>query len=344
MKRGMKCLVIVFVGVMLASCAQEARQTAASESRAIRVVTMVMDSVAEDVERRYVGVVEEDFSTMLSFSNTGYLEHLAVDEGSEVKKGDLLARLDKRMAQSMYDGAKAKLLQAQDAYERLKLIYDEGALAEVKWVEMQTNLTSAESMEAVARKTLEDTELFAPFDGVVGARMADEGMNLLPMQHVLKLMDIDKVYVRFAIPENEVVSVKRDMMASVRVEALGNEVFEGRITARGVVADALSHSYVGKVSLENKGHRLLPGMVCDVRVSHQAGGQGAMVVPAKVVQVGLEGTHVWVIVDGCAERRCVTVGDYTADGVMVTDGLQMGDEVVCEGILKLYEGAEVNVR
>ncbi len=341
MKNNLYILYVLGLSLLVASCANDKGQTQQHEKHPIKVSVVSVDSVVSTVGRHYVGVVEEDYAASLSFTNMGYLEQVSVNEGMYVAEGDVIAQLDKRTAQSMYDGAKAKLLQAQDAYERLKLLYDEGGLAEVKWVEMQTNLKSAESMEQVARKTLEDTELVAPFAGIVGEKLADAGMNLLPMQPVLSLLDIDHVQVRFAIPENEVVTVTKGMNTRVTVGALNDKEYKGEISDRGVVADALSHSYEAKIRLANDAHALLPGMVCKVYVASAAEVAG-FVLPTHVVQVNLDGHFVWVVEAGSAMRRMVQVGDYVPGGVLVISGLKVGDKVLTEGLMKVYEGADVS--
>ena len=90
--------------------------------------------------------------------------------GDRVAKGQLIATVDPFSMQSSYDAAKASLAQAEDAYRRMKELYDKGSLPEIKWVEVQSKLQQAKSMEEVARKNLDDCKLYAPFSGIISER------------------------------------------------------------------------------------------------------------------------------------------------------------------------------
>ena len=97
-------------------------------------------------------------------------EPVKVDLGSRVRQGQLLAALDEVSMQNTYQAAKAALKQAEDAYQRMKELHEKGSLAEMKWVEVQSKLQQAQSMEAVARKNLTDCQLYAPFSGVIAEK------------------------------------------------------------------------------------------------------------------------------------------------------------------------------
>lgn len=100
--------------------------------------------------------------------------------GDRVAKGQLIATVDPFSMQSSYDAAKASLAQAEDAYRRMKELYDKGSLPEIKWVEVQSKLQQAKSMEEVARKNLDDCKLYAPFSGIISEKMAEVGQNIMP--------------------------------------------------------------------------------------------------------------------------------------------------------------------
>lgn len=336
---GTTCVLCILLAAGCISCSKLTPKEAAPEVISVKVLTI--DSIhQEGIIRNYVGSVEESFSTRLSFGTGGYIKNNYVSEGKMVKKGQLLLSLDKRNAESAYKAAKATLTQAQDGYKRLKQVYDQGSIAEVKWIEMQTNLAQAESMEQIALKSLNDCDMYAPFAGVVGEISAESGMNLLPMQPVLKLMDIDKVHISFSVPENEISVISIGQKARVEISALNNAQYSGKIIERGVVADPLSHSYTVKVELGNAQHELLPGMVGKVFIENGADAQG-FVVPSNAIQTGLNGSYVWIDDNGKATRRQVKTDGFVRNGVLITDGLKQGDKIITEGYLKICEGISI---
>lgn len=148
----------------------------------------------------------------------------------------------------------------------MRTLHENKSLPDMKWVEVESKLEQARSMERISRKNLEDRNLYAPFGGVIGKRMVEAGENVQPGQPVFSLLRIETVNVKIAVPENEVATLG-DQAAMIKVAALGGQCFEGKVTEKGIVANPISHTYEAKIRLENPSGALLPGMVCDVRLS-----------------------------------------------------------------------------
>lgn len=312
------------------------------ERAPLPVEVMVIDTVSGHLTRVYVGEVEEKLSVSLSFPVGGKVERVYVHEGDHVNVGQLLAVVNSTNAQNAYNSAKASLQQAEDAYRRLKKIYDQGSLAEVKWIEMQATLEKARSLEQIAKKQLEDCTLTAPISGVVSSCNAKAGGNMLPGEPAVTLLDMGNVSVTFSVPESEINSVTVGNEAYVCVPALNNRMLTGRISERSVSASRVAHSYQVKITFPNPDKSLLPGMVCKVMLD-QPDSQG-FVIPAKCVQTRPEGLSVWVVENGRAQRRLITSTEFVADGVLVSSGLYPGDTIVTAGLQKLYTNAELIIK
>lgn len=332
-------LTVVMLFLVTAGCKHKAPQV---KSAPIAVEVMAVDTVSGGMTRTYVGEVEENLSVSASFPTGGRVERVYVHEGDRVSAGQVLATVNSATAQNAYNSAKASLEQAEDAYKRLKKVYDQGSLAEVKWVEMETNLERARSMEQIARKQLEDCTLRSPISGIVGSCNATAGASLLPGEPAVTVLDLGKVCVTFSVPESEISSVRVGEDAYVYVPALGNRMMTGRITDRGVTSSRVSHSYQVKIAFSNTDKSLLPGMVCKVLLE-QPENQG-FVVPAKCVQTRPEGLSVWVVENGRAQHRIITSSSFVANGVLVSSGLHPGDTVITAGMDKLYVNAELRIQ
>lgn len=322
--------------LLLASCKHHEEKV---ERTPVAVEVLTIDTLDGVMTRTYVGEVEANESVALSFPAGGKVEKVLVHEGDAVYAGQRLATVNRSTAQNAYNSAKAQLDQAEDAYKRLKKVYDQGSLAEVKWVEMLTALEKARSLEQIARKQLDDCALIAPCSGVVGECRAQAGGSLIPGEPVLTILDVNRVAVTFSVPESEIATVTEGSEVRVLVPALNNRTLTGKITERSMSASKVSHSYEVKVSLPNADKQLLPGMVCKVLLK-QADTKG-IVVPAKCVQTRPEGQSVWVVKQGKAERRVVQSTEFVANGVLISSGLQPGDVVVTQGMEKLYQGAQI---
>ncbi len=170
------------------------------------------------------------------------LNRYMADEGTHVKKGQLLASLNSDNYRNALQLTAAKEKQAKDAYDRLSEVYKNGSLPEVKMVEMETGLEQANAAAQIATKNLADCKLYSPANGIIGKRSIEPGMNVIPGITVLTIVKIDKVFIRVSIPENEIVSTNVGQQALIRVPALKDHDFPGTDrTKRGHGKSIVAH-------------------------------------------------------------------------------------------------------
>ena len=343
MKKYFKSSVSVMILVACAACAQQ-RETQTQE-KIIPVKIMEIAATQTADGKKYVGTVEESVAVSLSFSLLGTVEEVFVQEGQRVRKGQLLATLNTATAENSYQGAIAKLRQAQDAYDRLTKVYENGSLPDIKFVEVETGLQQAKSMAAIAKKNLDDCRLYAPRDGVISTRNIEAGSNVNPAQAAFKLVSVDKVYVKIPVPENEIGSISVGQAASVVVAALNNAVFSGKIEMKGVSANFISHTYEAKIGIANPQSQIMPGMVCKVSLTGNNDNDTAeIIVPSSAVQISADGRqYVWLAEGNLACRRYIKTGNLADSGIAVANGLAAGDNLIVEGFQKVSEGMKISI-
>lgn len=295
----------------------------------------------------YVGTVVERSGTALSFEVPGNVLTLRADQGDRVARGQLLATIDPASLRDAYRVAQSALRQAQDAYRRFEPLHSQGVVSDIRWVEIQTQLEQAQSAERMARTQLSRTSLVAPFAGVIAARTAERGMNVMAGQQIYRLVDISRVDIRIAVPEGEVSAIRVGAKARVEVPAAGG-VYGAVVAEKGIEANAVSHTYDVKLAVDAAGGRLMPGMVGSVRMDGAAvgapSGAAAIEVPVDAVKLDADNRRfVWTVEGGTARRQYVTVGRFTDGGVEITSGLKPGDRVVTDGSQKISSGMKVRV-
>lgn len=289
----------------------------------------------------YVGVVEEEQSTLVSFTGMAILKTLHAREGQSVRKGQLLATIDDTQARNALAAAKSTLDQASDAHARMKTLHESNSLPDMKWVEIESKLQQAKASYDMCLKNVEDCSLYAPCSGVVGSKIMNVGETVLPSQPVLHILSIDRVKVRVSIPEKEIATITPETATLIMPDALPGETFEGGTIEKGVSADAVSHTYDIRIALENPGHKLLPGMVAKVDVKNNAETR-KITLPVKAIQQTTEKTlFVWVEKDGKAQHRSITVGETSGNRIAIESGLQEGDNVIVDGYQKVGEGTPI---
>lgn len=328
----------------LISCSAEENK-AATERGPVKVTTMEAHEVEVTGMRSYAGTIEESAGAAISFPVGGTMQQLYVNVGDRVAKGQLIAVLDASNLQSAYDIAKATLDNAQDAYNRMKMLHDANSLPEMQWVEVQNALRQAQSSVDIAAKTLGDAKLYAPRAGYVSEKITDAGMTVAPGMPVVKIVTIDPVKVSVSIPENEIAAIHTGDAAVVTVGALGSQQFTGKVDEKGVAANPLSRSYDVKITIPNPSSQLLPGMICDVVVDRQGTSMKAMVLPINSVLLDADNHYfVWLDIDGHAAKRVVETGGMCDEGIIITSGLSAGDKVIVEGQQKVSQGTAVEAK
>ena len=328
--------------VLMSGCGS--REQASQQLEPVKVKVMTVASSVRNETVRFSGTVQEENGSALSFPLMGRVKSVQVDLGSRVRQGQLLATLDEASVESTYQAAKAALKQAEDAYRRMKELHEKGSLADMKWVEVQSKLQQAQSMEAVARKNLTDCRLVAPFAGVIAEKNLEVGQNVVPGVQVIKLVSDDRLKVRIAVPETEIMHVTKGQKAVIEAPVLNGRQAEGVVMEKGIQANPLSRSYEVNIGIQTPNMGLLPGMVTEVWLQDADKSQ-ACVLPASVIQLDESNRYfVWVKgADGKASKRVVTCGKFTASGVTVVAGLSEGEEVIVEGQQKVCEGTPLAI-
>jgi len=316
-------------------------KTTPTVQKQVPAVETMVASLSETVSSpTEIGVVEESQSLSLSFRTSGNVSAVYVKEGATVSKGQLLAELDKETLQSAYDAAESTLSQAEDALNRMEKLHESGALPDIQWVEVQSKVQSARSVEIMARKALEAAELKAPMAGLILQRSIETGENVMPGVGVFKLVNIDQVDVLFSVSEDVVSSISDGDAVSVTLKSTG-ETFQGKVWGRKLKSDALSHTYDVRVRVSNAGHKLLPGMICRAQLGGTTS-EKSITVPQEAVLLNSDNSRfVWTVSDGKAVLTPVTIGGFVPGGVKVLSGLSEGSLVVVKGMQKISEGMTV---
>ncbi len=256
------CRVVILTGILVAlgGCRHDSKEKTSRPPVKVKTLTVANNGVEES--NTYSGTVEEESGTVVSFSTAGTIRTLTVSEGMTVSKGQLIGTLDDGSLRSAYNIAKATLEQAQEAYDRMKILHESNSLPDIKWVDVQSKLKQAENAVEIARIALNDAKLYAPVSGVVAEKMASVGQTVAPGVPVVKIVDIHSVKVGISIPENEVGKFAKGASAVITTGATPDKSYEGRLVEKGVTANPLSRSYLMKYQVANSDGKLLPGMIC----------------------------------------------------------------------------------
>lgn len=336
----MKKLILACLIVVAASCANNGNRKI-TEKEPINVGVITVAPMNAQYYKVYVGEINASGSAVISTNHSGILEAINVKQGTQVNRGDVLAEVLSKNVIASYEISHATLRQAEDGYERVKKVHQTGTVADVKLVEIETQLAKAIAAAKSSEEAMEECRIKAPFNGTVSEVLVEQGIQINPGTPILKLVDLSTIEVTIPVPEGEIGKIKIGQKALIDVPALDITGIEAHVELKGVTAASPSHTYKCTLVPEKKQTNLYPGMVCKVRLS-EVSDEMRIRIPASAVEMDSNGRFVWVVKDGKVGRAYVTVDGYQEQGVVISSGLEQGDKVIVKGAAKVSTGMTVN--
>jgi membrane fusion protein (multidrug efflux system) len=303
------------------------------------VEPVVLDRIERAVSA--VGVARPVRSVSLAPSASGRVTSLEVEGGQTVVEGDVILRLDDAAQRAAVDDAEAELRRAQAAFSRSEQLYAQGRVADNAFELVRAERATARAALAMARKALQDRTLRAPFAGAIGFLDTDIGAIIGGDDAVATLDDISALDVDFAVPERFFGELAPGAAIRATTEIYPGETFAGAVTGIDRRIDTVSRSFDARARIANPGARIPAGAF--MRVTLVLDSREGIVAPEEAVVAEAGRTYVYVIAEGRAARRAVTLGQRRAGAVEVRDGLSEGELVVTRGLQKARDGAPVNI-
>lgn len=335
---------LLMVSAAIVSCATRTPSDKSAGEEKIAEVGALKVVSTTDVpgELGYVGTVKAMKSAKIAARYSGTVDNINVMQGRHVAGGAVIAEISSPTLQSTQAAAAATYGYAKDALDRVMKVKDAGGVTEQKLIEVRTEHDKALAALQGADQALAECLVKAPFSGVIGEVLVEAGENVLAAQPLATIFDISSLEIEISVPEAEMASVAVGDWMDVRIPALGDKYVKAKVSGRGIVGSALSHSYTCTLTPTGKVDGLLPGMVCSVKKSDMK--NALIVIPVTAVKTDSEGLYVWTIDNGTAAKRHISTSGYAGDGVIVAGGLEDGDIVITSGAGKVSTGMKVKIK
>jgi membrane fusion protein (multidrug efflux system) len=263
-----------------------------------------------------------------------------VQEGALVQKGDLLFKLDDADLRAELKRLEGRVGLAVATEERQRELLAQKLVSQQEYDRARSELTANQGELEAVKVALAKTEIRAPFAGRVGLRRASEGAYIGPNTPLTMLQDVSRLKLDFTLPERYADEVRRGQAFSFRVEGRG-ETFKGEVAAVEPVIDTATRSLLVRGVVPNPQGFLTPGASASVDFEVQAG--DGILIPSRALVPSIKGHSVFVVRDGRAEERPVTIGLRTAERVQILAGLAPGDTVLTSNLLRLRAGVAVRI-
>lgn len=295
---------------------------------------------------KYPGKVRALDRVDLSFEVSGKLVELAINEGQQINKGDLIARIDPRDFKNRLAVAMAKVNHAKTELGRYANLLDAKVVAKNTYDVKKRNYDVVVSDMKIARKALDDTSLKAPFNGRIGKRFIENYQVVQAKQPIVSLQRVSAIEIIVNAPENVMGRRKDKNKIEMSAEFVNYPGDKYPLTVKEFATEADSQTQTYRVVLimpnpEDK--TILDGMTANVFLKVSQNGDNAFDVPVQSVFFDRKGqAYVWKVGDDLrVTQQQVTAGIPKQDDIEILAGLSSGDKIVTAGVQNLTEGQMV---
>ena len=327
---------------LFAEPVSSARETAGSRGRPVPVEVALAETGRAATLVRATGTLLASDAVVVQPEIAGRVTEVLFEQGQAVRADDPLIRLDPTSHQAELAKAEAALALARENYGRSESLSRRGATAAQALDEARAALRTAEAEVVLARQRLSDTDIRAPFDGVVGLKQLSVGRYVEPGDELVALERIDPLYLDFRLSERWLAKLVPGDTVTVTVDALPGEAVTGTIAALDPKVDVNGRAVQLRANVPNPDRGLRPGLFARVAVELDAR-PDAVLVPEAAVVLQERGPIVYRVAEGRAVLTPVTTGVRRAGKVEITQGLAAGDTVVTNGHVRLRDRAQVEI-
>jgi RND family efflux transporter MFP subunit len=343
------------------SACREAPPPPPERIRAIKSIT-VSEQAAGKL-RQFSGVVEAADSSSISFEVAGNVREVSVDVGDRIKKGQVLAVLDKRTynlnvkaAEAELGRAKVQLADKRNDLDRFQRInkQDPGAVSQAALDQSQAAVDSAlqnvqftKSQLKLAKRDLDKTVLRAPFDGVIANRYIDAFNEVARGQKCFDTFELTGMEVAISIPEDAIDDIQMDQEGEIQFSVFADRTYHGKVTEISKVAGT-ANAFPIKLTIKDPDQRIRPGMTARVTLLLAGDDEkAAYLVPLSAIAQRGDTTKGFVYIydsqTSTVKKTQIESGSVRGNDVVITGGIKKGDIIAVAGVSFLEDGQEVKL-
>ena len=286
-----------------------------------------------------IGTLKPDEETDLAFETSGKIIGINFTEGTKVKKGDLLAKINDLPLQAQLEKLEAELKMAEGKEFRQRSLLDRDAISQESYDQIVTDVQSIKADIDLVKARIKETELRAPFDGIVGLRSLSEGSYTNSNTTIAHIIKPSPLKIEFSISEKYAPEIKDGYPINFTITG-NNNVFNASVYAIEPKIDLATKTIVLRALYPNLNNELKPGRYAKITLELSKI-DNAVAIPTEALIPEMEGEKVFVCKRGRAQSIKVSTGLRTESQIQVTSGLSFGDTLLVTGILQLRENLPI---
>jgi len=337
-------LTLAVMMVWLAACSDQSEMKSETTVVPVKVEQVALEKISLPIITS--GILQPLSQMKLSFKTGGIIEQIQVDEGNKVKKGQLLARLNRREIDARVQQARSAFEKAQRDFERVERLYNDNVTTFEQFQNARTGLDMAKADLQVAQFNYEYSSIIAPADGRVLFRLA-EVHEMIAMGQPLFVFAADDLQwlVRVGITERDILKLSIGDSAQVRFDAYPGEPYQAAISEIGQAAQMMNGTFEVELVIQKDHRPLKAGFVARVTIFPTQTEQWHTIPIEALIDADEEGGYVFSPgeVAGAVKKLPVKIAHIYKDRVAVRQGLEGVDQVITAGSAYLTEDSRITV-
>jgi len=307
----------------------------------VQVDTIKLENLGN--EYSYTGSFEPNKETKLSAEIQGKINSIFVDVGSVVRKGQALIQLDNSLLKLQLQTTDIQIEGLEADVKRYTVLANADAIQGVQLEKAVLGLKSAKVQKAILMEQISKTTITAPFDGIVTAKLNEEGAFAAPGVPLLQITDISLLKFTVNVPEQDLNKFIINQMYSISVDAFYEIVLSGKISMIGSKAN-MSNSFPIQFSINNTTDlKIKSGMFGKVILKNSDHEKRIVILASAIVGTNIQ-PQVYLVKNGKAVLQNITISDRIQNKAIVSSGLNEGDVIVTNGFVNLFENANVSIK
>lgn len=292
------------------------------------------------------GTVEAVEDVFISPEVNGQISAIPVKRGGQVKKGDLLIRLNTDIIQRNIEEIRTSLELAKKVFEKQEQLWEKNIGSELQYLEAKNGKQSLEARLATLQSQLDLSYIRAPFDGIIDDIMVKTGEMASPGMRLVRLVNLSEMRIIARISESFLSSIKRGDSVELGFPTYPELTIQSSIARIGTVIDPVTRTFPVEVFVGNPGSLLKPNMISSVRIREYSD-PGALTVPSIILKQDFNGTFLFRVRSNgateVAEKVYVQTGRTVQDITKISEGINEGDRVIIAGYNIVSDGEAVSV-
>lgn len=306
-----------------------------------KVTTVKVQHEVIEQQLTSIGTLAANQSVNITPEINGRVIKLNLSEGGQVKEGESLVLLDDREQSAKVRAARVSLKDKKRQLAYMQTLYKRKAISEDELKAQEAEVESQAASLAAERAILDHYSIEAPFSGVLGFHDVSRGTLISAATVITTLDDLSTMKLTFELPENTLSQIQKGATITAVTDAWSGEAFTGSIETISPRIDTINLTFQVRATLDNPELKLRPGML--MRVSINQPSDRLMTVPARSVLFSGNDRFVYVVdEDNIAHKRSITTGQTLQDKISVQDGLEPGETIIDQGVIKVSDGRKVS--